>query len=257
MRDALFDDFAKGLRGGDASLTGLDAENRRRFAVYANAVAKNGIEALRSAFPAVDRIVGPNFFSPMAHAFWKSQPPRERTLTLYGAGFPEFIASWPSASGLPYLPDIARLDRAWLEVLYAADDPVLRPERVARLDPGLLPGLRPRLHSAVRRLRLAHPVLDLWRAQRFDAEPGPMRVGLGESDVLVWRGPSGVQADMMTPGRRAFFDALAEGNTIAGASAAACATEPGLDPAGEFGFALGAGLLCDPESRLSPREPSS
>jgi hypothetical protein len=70
-------------------------------------------EALKDAFPAVHRIVGPEFFQAMARAYIVLEPPRSPILLDYGAGFPDFIGEFEPAAVLPYLADVARIERAW------------------------------------------------------------------------------------------------------------------------------------------------
>ena len=131
------------LRGGDdaALLPHLADPAALRFAaVYRNNVVRGAIEALRAAYPAVNRLVGADFFASLAAAYWQAHPPVTRSLTLYGAEFAGHIAQWEPAKALAYLPDVARHDRAWLEAHHAAEAPVLTPADIAARPPQSLPG---------------------------------------------------------------------------------------------------------------------
>ena len=57
----------------------------------------------------------------MARAYALAEPPRSPVLMDYGAGFADFIAGFAPAASLPYLPDVARIERAWREAYHAAD----------------------------------------------------------------------------------------------------------------------------------------
>ncbi|KAG0919362.1 hypothetical protein G6F31_021147 [Rhizopus arrhizus] len=56
----------------------------------------------------------------MARVFAAATPPSSPVLLHYGAEFPDFIASFPPAEPLPYLADVARIERAATEAFHAA-----------------------------------------------------------------------------------------------------------------------------------------
>jgi hypothetical protein len=80
-----------------------------------------GGSPLQANFPAVLRLVGKEFFREMARLYVLSEPPTSPILLDYGAGFPDFIASFVPAGALVYLPDVARIERAWTESYHAPD----------------------------------------------------------------------------------------------------------------------------------------
>ncbi len=103
-------------------LVGPDGEpGPKRFAVYRNNVVAGLTETLKDAFPAVHRIVGTDFFRAMARAYVLVEPPRSPIMLDYGAGFPDFIRQFDPAAGLPYLADVARIERAWTEAYHAPE----------------------------------------------------------------------------------------------------------------------------------------
>lgn len=150
-----------------------------RFAVYRNNVMVGLIEGLRDAYPVVCRLVGDEFFRAMAAIFARANPPRSPVMLEYGDGLAEFIAGFPPLAGLPYLPDVARLERAWVEAYHAAEWDA---------DVGQS------LHPAVRLVRSPYPVFAIWQANRQKDRPDPMELtGQGEN-VLVTRLASQVRA---------------------------------------------------------------
>jgi hypothetical protein len=78
-----------------------------RLNIYRNNVAITLIAALRLAYPAVDKLVGSDFFDGVARAFIAQHPPRTACLSDYGGEFPDFLAALPAAAALAYLPDVA------------------------------------------------------------------------------------------------------------------------------------------------------
>jgi hypothetical protein len=70
------------------------------------------VNALRLTHATVDALVGEDYFDQVARHYVLEQPPRHASLDGYGETFARFLASLPSAQGLPYLSDVARLDWA-------------------------------------------------------------------------------------------------------------------------------------------------
>ncbi len=72
----------------------------RRFAVHRNNVVAGLVKALRTRVPAVEKIVGEEFFAAMARAFVVEQPPRTPLLATYGDEFAAFIAAFEPAQDI-------------------------------------------------------------------------------------------------------------------------------------------------------------
>lgn len=162
-------DCPPGLRTWNGSDPGT------RFAIYRNNLIVSLVDALADTYPVVQQLVGEEFFRAMAHEFVRVQLPASPVLAHYGAGFAEFIEDFPPAAGLPYLPDLARLELMRVEVYHAADD---------------TPALRV-LHSryAVASLWAAHQVDDV-DAALAQVDPAVVEVALvlrSGLDVLVLR----------------------------------------------------------------------
>jgi hypothetical protein len=52
------------------------------------------------------------FFRAMARFYVRETPPRSPLLFEYGHGFPEFIERYQYASRMPWLADVARIERS-------------------------------------------------------------------------------------------------------------------------------------------------
>lgn len=246
MPDCFHADFATALLSSDNS--GIERylaspAALRRMAVYRNNVVRGAIEALRAAYPAIDRLVGPDFFSPMAKAYWQVFPPREPSMSLYGADFADFIAGYAPAAKLLYLADIARLDRAWLEAHHAADMPALSPASIAAMPPQDLPQVAPGLHPSVTLWRSDWPVYEIWHSNRDGAEPVRVVLVPQTSFAIVWRHRGTVRHRSLTAGEHGFLTALARGETLEQAAGEAAVLEPDFDPAALFGEALTNSIL--------------
>lgn len=210
-------------------LLGPDGEpSTRRFNVYRNNVFIGLTNALRASFPCTAKLVGDEFFMAMARVFAAAHPPESPVLLHYGAEFPDFIASFPPAASLPYLADVARIERAGTEAYHARDVASLLPSAFAGVPPEQALFLRFRLHPSVRLLRSPFPAFMIWRMNAADGTPEP--VDLAESqDTLVLRPDAEVDVRQMLPASHDFMAALAQGMTLAQALESALATDAEFD----------------------------
>ena len=87
----------------------------KRYDVYRNNVTVSLIDALAAIYPAVQRITGTDFFRAMARFHVRQTPPISPLLFDYGRDFPAFIAQYEHAQMMPWLADVARIERAWLD----------------------------------------------------------------------------------------------------------------------------------------------
>ncbi len=134
------------------------------FAVYRNTVIRGAVEALRANYPVVEQIVGPEMFESVAVDFAATCPPRSPVLALYGQDLADWLGRQPWTGDLPYLADVARVERLRVESLFAADAaPVTEfPRRIGG-------GVTVRLHPAARFAWLSTPGLSIWLAHQQPA----------------------------------------------------------------------------------------
>jgi hypothetical protein len=232
-------EFADALLATDAAPAWLAPADAARFPVYRNNVFHGLTEALGEAYPAVRRLVGDDFFRAMAARFVQVAPPRARSLVLYGDGFAAFTADFPPAAGLPYLPDVARLERAWLESLHAADAAPLDPTALALLGESLA-SARFVAHPATRLVESLFPIVSIWQASRDDTRAGPIDIVDRPEAALVCRARDTVTVRALAAAPAAFAAGLLSGQD--GATAATAAGN-GLDVADTFRCLLADGAF--------------
>lgn len=210
-------------------LVGPDGEpSDRRFAVYRNNVFVGLTDALRASFPCVVKLVGDEFFGAMARVFAAATPPHSPVLLHYGAEFPDFIASFPPADSLPYLADVARIERAATEAYHEREAESLAHSALAGVPPDQAPMLRFRLHPSVRLVRSPFPAFTIWRMNTPDGTPAP--VDLSEAqDTMVLRPDAEVDVRQVLPASHDFVAALAQGLTLSQAVEAALSTDREFD----------------------------
>lgn len=232
-------DFARALLdarlGSPAGLIAWNGSDpAKRFAVYRNNVMVSLTQALASGFPVTRALVGDEFFDAMAREYIPLEPPTSPVLVEYGDGFADFIARFPPAEGLPYLADVARLERMRVQSHHAQDAPLLAPETLRTLmaDPEALSSLRVSLHPACHVLRSRFAVFSLWVAHQHDDTAGRdaalTLVDTGKAeDVLVLRPLHEVSVTPLPPGVAGFLLALASGQSL-GQAATVASRIPGF-----------------------------
>src|SRR5229473_2572730 len=225
-------------------LVGPDGEpSPKRFAVYRNNVVVGLTESLKDAFPAVRRIVGADFFQVMARAYVVTEPPQTPILLDYGAGFPEFIREFKPAATLPYLADVASIERAWTEAYHSPEASPLDPGTFGAIEPDQLPGIRLLLHPSVRVVRSQFPALTIWQMNVGDGVPAPVDLAAVGEDVLVVRPVADVEVRSVPRGSLEFIRALAGGMSVLAALTAAISVDPGFELSTNLSRLMQAGAL--------------
>lgn len=233
------DEFASGLLVADgAPPPGLHSAfglgDAGRFAVYRNNFASSLIRALREIFPATRRIVGDRFFDAMAHAFMVEHPPRSPLVFRYGDEFPDFLAAFGPAGKMPYLADLARVERSWLDAWHAADAETLDGETMASVPVAQLPHCRLIAHPAARIVVSRFAVADLFQANREDAGASSRIDASVAQAVLITRPALAVTIKSLGRDQAVFMQALLTGRPLEAAVDAALACDRKFD--------LGAGM---------------
>jgi hypothetical protein len=213
-----------------------------RFGVYRANVMVGLTEALRDAFPAVERIVGEDFFKAMAAAFAAGHPPHSPVMLDYGEGFAAFIETFAPAADLLYLADVARIERAWVEAYHAPDTAAITPQSLSDLDPAQFGTCVFTLHPSLRLVRSPWPALTIWRMNGEDGEPAPVDLASGGENALVIRCGATVEVRALAAGDAALVEAFAKGHSIDEAAQAAFVVDAAFDLAAALSalFALGA-----------------
>jgi hypothetical protein len=214
----------------------------KRYNVYRNNVTVSLIEALAATFPATRRITGEDFFRALARAHVRACPPTSPLLFEYGRDFPGFIERYEYARPMPWLADVARIERAWLDAYHAADVPPLLPQDLASIRPERLGEMVLVAHPATHMVLSRYPAVSIFAANRSANPVGPIDA-TGPECALVTRPALDVTVRILPQGGFAFLDHLINGETFGEAVAAATAASPEFDlPANIVGM-LQAGVF--------------
>jgi len=218
--------FASALRAGDA-------EGGDRIAIYRNSVRANYRKALGATYRVVSQLVGEPFFHAAVDAYVRAAPSTGGDLNVYGETFADFLATYPHAKDLPYLPDVARLEWAIDEAGRAADadgTPEAILDALATIPAERITTLGFALDPSCRLLTSTYPVLRIWQVHQ-PGFAGDMAVAFdAATDRLIVRREAGVLSILrLSPGDFALLRALAGGGDLATALGAAVAAEPEFD----------------------------
>jgi len=222
------------------------------FAVYRNTVLKGCIDALQANYPTIDRLVGDEWFRAAAAIHARAALPTQTSLLVYGESFPGFLAGFEPARELPYLADVARVDRAWTEAHVAADDPRLDPASLAALSPELMATTALRLHAATRWQWSEWPIHTLWLRNRSENAAAGDDIQWDAEGALLTRPDAAVQCAPLSRAGVALLDACAADDSIERAVAAALAVDSAADIAALIHQLLDAGAF----SGLQPARPT-
>lgn len=199
------------------------------FAVYRNTVMKGCIDALQANFPAAARLVGEEWFRAAAAVYVAGELPTEPSLLAYGASLPAFLSGFAPAADLPYLADVARLDRLWTQAHIAADAPTLDRTSLAGIDPDALAGTVLHLHPAARWAWFPDaPIYTIWRCNREESGDASEIAWQGEGALLT-RPEGAVRWTAIEAPACRFLDACAQGLPVAGALEAALEADDAAD----------------------------
>lgn len=205
-----------------------DATPKKRFDVYRNNVVASLIEALRTSFPIVERLVGEEFFKATARAYIDHEPPRSPLLFLYGQTLGDFLDGFPPAASVPYLGDVARLEWARLSAFHAEDRDPVGIEGLSEVPPEQLGDVTFELHPSLTLLSSRWPAFSIWAASAGLAQQDQVDMSRAEQLAVIRPGYE-VDTRLLPVGGHGFIAALLGGATLGEAAEHAAAQSDDFD----------------------------
>ncbi len=222
---AIYDD---GAPGPVEAIAGHGLEPSARLRIYRHSCYEIHTGALRVTYPAVLALVGEAFFYQTARGYRSTYPSDSGNLQKFGAQFAKYLQSLPATRELSYLPDIARLEWLRQRVALAADAESILPDVMAQQLAGAEEPLRIGLHPSVHTLTSCRPVLTIWRYATDPTPDGLQLTDTGEQ-IALWREEGEVAMAAMDAASFACLEALASGDTLDHAHAAAKSLDVDFD----------------------------
>ena len=215
----------------------------KRFNVYRNNVVVSLCEAMAATYPAIQNLVGEEYFTALAREFVTRHPPTSAVMLWYGGDFPSFIDAFPPLASYPYLGDVARLEWGSLDSYHSADAEPLDPLMLASLAPEQLAAVRFHEHPATKIIQSSWPIHALIEANRFS--PGQNRpVDMTSAEtVMVTRPDVDVILTSLRPGGAVFFQSLLDGEALGEAASRALEADETFDLSENLADALKTGTF--------------
>ncbi len=225
--DALFQGGTAGL---ESHVVGNGRPAGARLGVYRESVRGNLSAALADVYPVIRQLVGEAFFAAAARQYVRQHPSASGDLHEFGVEFAGFLAEFPPAAMLDYLPDVAGLEWRCHRVFHAAEHALLTLDRLAAVPATGYDSLRFSVHPACRFFSSHYPVHRIWEVNQPNYG-GDQSVDLatGGVHVLITRGAAGVELHVLGEGEHALLGALAADVPLSGATEPALAAEPGFE----------------------------
>jgi hypothetical protein len=193
----------------DHGLDGVIAGNKRltaanRLRTYANAYFYRLLDIFKEEFSCLYTVVGDVNFHNLITGYLLEHPPSTPSVLCAGHELARYLETRPAAipfSQFPFLANLARLERACIEVFHGPDAEPLEAASLCDLKPDTWPMLRIRLHPATQIFNIEWRVDTLVSAMKEGQqwEP-PQRSG---ATMLVWRKQFVVHYRSLQPGERA------------------------------------------------------
>ena len=199
----------------DGLFSSNGADPASRFAVYRNNVHSALINALVAAYPVTLQLVAEEFFRAMAGVYVQAYPPNSPLINEYGSTFADFIQGFEPAASVPYLADVARLERLRVRACHAADTQPLDQQAVLQALQGQadLGKLRLQLHPSVATLSCAYAVVAVWAAHQTEGAMATLNPWHAQSALVVRQGLT-VKVFAIDRGSVTFIDSLNRGTPL-------------------------------------------
>jgi Putative DNA-binding domain len=215
-------------RANEAEVTMSDLAQIRRAFAQAIRDPDARVSALRTQFPVVEQLVGAEFFRAMAREYIAEEPPRSPVLLDDSDMFPDFVERFAPAKPVPYLADVARIERARGLARHAADVTPVDRTAFAALPPDRLRDTRVHLHPSVSIVTSQHPAFSIWRVNQNPDRVVPISPWAPEA-ALIARPFLRVETRLVSAGVARFIAELIDGATLGAAFAAGAAASATFD----------------------------
>jgi hypothetical protein len=175
-----------GAGGLDAIVLGDDRlSSEARVDIYANMYFYRIRDALKEDFPATLAVLGDENFHNLVTGYLLEYPPTDPSITHSGSHLADYLRDHPMREDAPFIADLAKLERATVEVFLGPDAPALDPDALRSVAVEDWPTMKLKLHPSAQILPLDWQVSDLLRAveeHRPWTQPNQDAI-----KVLVWR----------------------------------------------------------------------
>jgi hypothetical protein len=158
-----------------------------RLDVYHHAYRARLVEALRSNYPVLHRVLGDEAFRELALGYLAEHPSRRASVRWFGHSLPDWMASHERTLPHAALVDLAKMEWTLGLSFDAADATPVTFEQLAAMPAEEWPGACFGAHPSASLLRLRWAVEPIWRALTDDEEAASEEPQAHAHTLLVWR----------------------------------------------------------------------
>lgn len=163
------------------------SERRSRLAVYTDGFPARLIEALREAYPAVAHLTGAPTFARLVERYRSGLEARRCNLNFVGDGLPAFLRDDELSSRLPFLADLAALERAVQHVFHATPLPPLEPANLADWSADDWEHATLQFQTTVDCVISPWPLIELWETRHRERGDIDLEIEHRDAAVFVYR----------------------------------------------------------------------
>jgi hypothetical protein len=215
-----------------------------RLDVYRNNLRVGFQNALRVAYPVMEKLVGREYFVQLAREYQDAHPSVSGDLHDAGAPFAAYLAERFRGTEYAYFADVAALEWAIEDGRRAAAERALTGESLRGLQNDVAAIGALRWHAAARLVRCRICAVPIWRAHQTD-EPDLARIRITDDATLALVRPTMTEVRLVdVPAEeRALVEALAQGLSLSEAFDAVVESNSTPDMAGVLHRLLAAQAL--------------
>jgi hypothetical protein len=228
------------VAAGDISVAGL-------MDGYANNVLQGLVEVLRLTYPAVEKLVGADFFRQVAKAYAKAHKPESTNMDDYGAGFPEYLKTLDGLATLPFVPELACFERAVEEASVATYMKPVDKHAFGGVSPEALMQAKLQLLPSCQVIASEYPLQAIWEFAQKESHTADEKldVSSGGGEWLICRPDKKVTVMALEKGEVTFLHVLSEHKTLYEAFEAADAENPNFSLENTLKRHMVGGVFCE------------
>jgi len=185
-----------------------------RLSVYAGGYVARTREALAQMYEAVRHVVGAHVFAELARRYAARHPSHDYNVNLRGRHLPEFLTTDPLTEQLPFLPDLARLERFISQAFHAFEAPPGNLTRLGELSLETWSTMRIIFQPSVGVLASAWPIVDIWEARTRPREEVDIDLINRPQRALVFRQGLTVRCERVDEPQHRLLDGLLAGRPL-------------------------------------------
>lgn len=193
--------------------------------VYRNNISTTLIRALRDSYPMVEKLVGEDSFQAAALDYIFQYPSRSSNLQEYGEYFSHFLAEYPPAADLIYLPEVAEFEWTCRVLYFAPESPPFNTELLQDIPQEQFGDLHFILNPASRVIKFHYPILRIIDLCK-DSSHEQINLAEGGVSLLIIRRELDIMLVTLTSAEYVFLNAIQDNHSLSIAVKAATKIDP-------------------------------